>query len=72
MSDALTNAQIALLCDIEEFHPSKATAENREDLNRLLTEGYLEQTSSDPKPIFKLTAKAMDYLSKHGVGLNEG
>jgi hypothetical protein len=39
MSDDLTNAQIALLCDIGEHDLSKLTADKRRDLERLLSTG---------------------------------
>jgi hypothetical protein len=41
MSDDLTNAQIALLCDIGEHDLSKLTGDKRRDLERLLSPGAM-------------------------------
>jgi hypothetical protein len=55
MSDDLTDAQIALLCDIGEFDPSKQTEEKKRELERLISGGSVELagaaqlTSSQPK-----------------------
>jgi Protein of unknown function (DUF2937) len=71
MSDDLTNDQIALLCDIGEFNPSKQTEDKKSDLERLICENYVEQTESHPGSAFKLTAKGVEFLGKRGAGLNE-
>ena len=71
MSDNLTNSQIALLCAIEEHDDSEATSEQKRDLARLVSEGYVQPTKSHPGSAFKLTAKAVAFLGELGAGLNE-
>jgi hypothetical protein len=71
MSDDLTNSQIALLCDIGEYDLSKATADQKSELERLLSEGYVEPTEGHPGSAFKLTAKGAAFLGERGAGLNE-
>ena len=71
MSDDLTNSQIALLCDIGECDPYELTGDQKNDLERLLSEGYVEPTESHPGSKFKLTAKGGEFLGKRGAGLNE-
>ena len=48
MSEDLTNAQIALLCDIGEHHLSEATSDQKRDLERLVSRGYVEPVHGDP------------------------
>jgi len=72
MSDDLTNAQIALLCDIGEHHLSEATSDQKRDLERLVSRGYVEPAHGDPGSAFKLTAKGAAFLGERGAGLNEG
>ena len=71
MSDDLTNSQIALLCDIGEQALSELAGDRKRDLDRLLSEGYVEPTESHPGSNFKLTAKGGEFLGKRGAGLNE-
>jgi hypothetical protein len=71
MSDDLTDDQIALLCDIGEFDPSKQTEDKKRDLERLISDGYVEPTDRHPGSAFKLTAKGVEFLGKRGAGLNE-
>lgn len=66
----LTNDQIALLCDIVEHDMSKIN-DRRDDLNRLLSEGYLEPTEDISGTPFQPTLKARTFLSERGAGLNE-
>ena len=42
MADDLTNDQIALLCQIGEFQPSKLTPDQKRDLDRLVSGGFVE------------------------------
>jgi hypothetical protein len=72
LSDDLTNSQIALLCDIGEFKPPKPTNDQK-DLERLISGGYVQPTEDHPntRSAFMLTAKAIEFLGKRGVGLNE-
>ena len=71
MSEDLTDSQIALLCDIGEHDLSKATADQKRGLERLLSEGYVKPAEDHPGPAFKLTAKGAEFLGQRGAGLNE-
>ena len=71
MADELTDAQIALLCEIGELKLSGFTPDQQRDLDRLVSGGFLEPAEAGSKSSFTLTAKAMEFLSKRGVGLNE-
>jgi CTP-dependent riboflavin kinase len=71
MSDDLTNAQIALLCDIGEYDHSESGSEKKRDLERLIAEGYVQRTANHPGSAFELTAKAIELLGERGAGLNE-
>ena len=46
MSDDLTNSQIALLCDIGEFYLPKLTSDQKCNLERLISGGYVGPTES--------------------------
>ena len=72
MSDDVSDAQISLLCDIEEHHLSKVTGDKKRDLEQLLLAGYAEPMKGDPGSTLKLTAKGIAFLSERGAGLNEG
>jgi hypothetical protein len=69
MSHELTDDQIALLCGIGEFDPSKQTVDKKSDLERLISGGYVELAGS--RPAYKLTAKGNKFLGERGAGLNE-
>ena len=71
MSDDLTNSQVALLCDIGEFDHPSATADQKRDLERLISGGYVEPTANRADLPFKLTAKGVMFLGERGAGLNE-
>jgi len=71
MSNDLTDAQIALLCDIGEDDLIKATAEHKRDLERLISGGYVESAENHPHSPFKLTPKGAEFLGERGAGLNE-
>ena len=71
MSDDLTNAQIALLCDIGEFKMLDLTIERKRDLEHLISVGYVAPTEGDAKSAFMLTLKAHEFLSMRGATLNE-
>jgi|tagenome__1003787_1003787.scaffolds.fasta_scaffold18866949_1 hypothetical protein len=66
----LTNAEIALLCEIGEFNLPEHTSDH--DLARLISDGYVERREGHPKSPFILTAKATEFLSARGATLNEG
>jgi hypothetical protein len=69
--DDLTNAQIALLCEIGEHDLSKLTGDERHDLEWLLSQGYAQPAKGHPGPTLQLTAKGSAFLSERGAGLNE-
>jgi hypothetical protein len=72
MSDDLTNSQIALLCDIGELHLPKLTGDQKRDLERLISGGYVGPTEkSHARSAFMLTAKGVEFLGNRGAGLNE-
>lgn len=71
MAEELTNDQIALLCDIGDLDLSKLPERRRGDLERLISEGYLEPSYARSASKLKLTAKGMEFLGVRGVGLNE-
>jgi hypothetical protein len=71
MPDELSDAQIALLCDIEEHDLSKLIGDKKRDLEQLLLAGYAEPAKGDRASPLKLTAKGMAFLSERGAGLNE-
>jgi hypothetical protein len=71
MSDDLTNSQIALLCDIGESHLRELTGDQKRDLERLISGGYVGPTESHAGSAFMLTAKGVEFLGKRGAGLNE-
>ena len=71
MSDDLTNSEIALLCDIGELHLPKLTGDQKRDLERLISAGYVEPTEGHGRSAFMLTAKGVEFLGKRGAGLNE-
>jgi hypothetical protein len=71
MSDDLTDDEIALLCAIGEAYPSKLAGNQTRDLERLISEGYVEPTDSHRGSAFKLTAKGGAFLGERGAGLNE-
>jgi hypothetical protein len=71
MSDDLTNDQIALLCDIGEFHLPDLRDDQKRDLERLVSGGYVRPSESEASSPFTLTVKGADFLGKRGAGLNE-
>ncbi|MGB7976358.1 MAG: hypothetical protein WCF81_18870 [Roseiarcus sp.] len=71
MSEDLTDSQIALLCAIEEHDPAKSSSDERRDLERLMSGGYVQPTDDHPGSAFELTAKGIAYLGQRGAGLNE-
>jgi hypothetical protein len=71
MSDELTDPQIALLCDIGEFHLPELMDGQKRDLERLVSGGYVKPTESRTNSAFALTAKGSEFLGKRGAGLNE-
>jgi hypothetical protein len=69
MSNDLTDDQVALLCAIGEFDPSKQTEDKKRDLEWLISGGYVELAGS--RHAYKLTAKGNKFLGERGAGLNE-
>ena len=70
-SGGLTADQIALLCEIEEQDASELTRDKKPDIERLLSEGYIEPADASLGPHFRLTAKGGNLLARRGVGVNE-
>ena len=71
MFDDLTDSQIALLCGIGEYDHSESAGDKKRDLERLISQGYLQPTADHPGSAFELTAKAVAFLGERGAGLNE-
>jgi hypothetical protein len=73
MPDDLTDTQVALLCDIGEFDLPKLTSEQKRDLERLVSGGYVEPTppQSHVRSAFTPTPKGLDFLGQRGATLNE-
>jgi hypothetical protein len=71
MSDDLTNSQIEIVCEIEEYDPSQLTGDQKRDLELLVAGGFVEQTANHPGTVLILTAKGIQFLSERGPGLNE-
>lgn len=61
----LTDAQVAILCDIAQS--VAFTDQRRREIELLLQAGYIAKDDDR----YKLTAKAEKALSDRGVGLNE-
>jgi hypothetical protein len=61
----LTNAQIAVLCDIGQ--PLSFTQEKQREADRLVAAGYAEKCGAT----YTLTAKGQELLADRGAGLNE-
>ena len=71
MTNDLTDAQIALLCEIEEHDLSTLTGDKRHDFEQLLSGGYVRPAKDDPGSGFKITSKGSALLGERGAGLNE-
>ena len=61
----LTDAQIAILCDIGQA--SSFDEEKKGEVLRLVVRGYVEKDGD----LFKITPKGQKVLTDRGVGLNE-
>jgi hypothetical protein len=61
----LTNAQIAILCDIGQ--PLSFTQDKQREADRLVAAGYAEKRGAS----YRLTAKGQKLLADRGAGLNE-
>ena len=72
MSDELTDDQISLLVDIGEADQVHLAHGKKHDLEWLISAGYAERKENPLGGCFRLTAKALEFLGKRGVGLNEG
>jgi hypothetical protein len=72
MPDELSNAEIALLCDIEALPPGKIDSAKAELLRKLVADGFVSSAAAaGAPPGYRLTAKAHTYLTDRGVGLHE-
>jgi hypothetical protein len=72
MPDDLTDDQISMLFDIGEANQAHLAHGKESDLEWLISAGYAERAESGLGSPFRLTAKALEFLGKRGVGLNEG
>ena len=71
MADDLSNAQIALLCEIEEQEAPTLVGDKKRDLEQLIGAGYVEPTGQPQGPALQLTPKGIAFLGARGAGLNE-
>lgn len=71
MPEALTDTQLALLCNIGEYEPEQAGDATRRDLERLISGGYIEPARERPGSAYQPTAKGVAYVTERGAGLNE-
>ena len=58
MRDDLTNSQIALLCAIEKHDESRASSDQRRDLELLISKGYVQPTADPPGSAFSSRPRA--------------
>jgi hypothetical protein len=72
MPEEPTDDQISLLVDIGEADEVHFAHGKKGDLEWLIAAGYAERAESGLGAPFRLTAKALEFLGKRGVGLNEG
>ena len=71
MAEELSDAQVALLCDIGEYDLAKASEAQKRDLESLLSRGFVEPGGNSPGSPYKLTGKGAAFLTNRGAGLNE-
>lgn len=71
MSAELSDAQIDLLCALEERDVSKFAECDKQDLERLLSGGYAAPSEGPLGLPCKVTAKGTDFLAKRGASLNQ-
>ena len=72
MADALTDQEIAILCDVLEGRGAKFNADKKEVLDQLIAKGFVAPADQDPPAKYKLTGKAQQLLAERGVGLSGG
>lgn len=72
MPEDLTDDQISMLFDIGEANQAHLAHGKHSDLEWLISAGYAERKENPMGGRFILTAKALEFLGKRGVGLNEG
>jgi len=72
MADALTDQEIAILCDVLEGRSAKFNADKKEVLDQLIAKGFVAPADQDPPAKYKLTGKAQQILAERGVGLSGG
>jgi hypothetical protein len=69
ISTAITDREIAILCDVAERHAGFFNAEKREILDQLVGRGFVERSDRDSE--FVLSGMAGQLLAERGVGLCE-
>ncbi len=67
----LSNNAIAMLCEIGAFSPDRASAEQKEEIEKLVAGGYVESDPASQSAGYKLTGKGITFLGDRGAGLNE-
>lgn len=68
LDESLTDDEIAALCDIGEAGFAQLSKNKSRLIEGLMFAGYVELADGSG---VKLTAKATEFLTKRGVGLNE-
>jgi hypothetical protein len=70
--DDISDAEIAVMCDIARVSGLDLDADKQAVLDGLIAKGMVEPTGgSGPGPKFAVTARAQRLLDKRGVGVNE-
>jgi predicted transcriptional regulator len=70
--DALTDQEIAILCDVVEGSHANWSAEKRKVLDELMAKGFVVSPDQNSSATYELTAKARQLLAERGVGLSGG
>lgn len=73
MAEELNDSAVALLCEIGEFAPEDASPAQKSHLKELISKGYVEPDldAKLPGERYRMTEKAMNFISARGGGLNE-
>jgi hypothetical protein len=69
--DAVTNLEIAVLCDLLDGPGVNLKAHRRSVLDALVSKGLVEPAKDEPGR-FQLTDKAQHLLAERGVGISGG
>jgi DNA-binding PadR family transcriptional regulator len=72
--DTISDAGIAVMCDIARLSSADIAPNHRAELDRLVTAGFVECTthgSASDRPAYAITRKGQHALDDRGVGVNE-